>query len=430
LNPGRKQSGEIMDKTSRVSLNLFLILYSIAWAAALPFLFFIRGLGPFSWQRLGLKLPRGPFDLWIQASSVGEAKLALKILSDLPENSLAGIIISSNTIQGMNILKDGVGDRAKLFFFPFDILPVWFIALKRIKPARLLLLETEIWPALLFSCRKKSIPVIIGNARMSLKSFCRYLPLSGLLNRLGPDRVLAVSDRDKDRFSWIFKNSHVQNMFNIKFDIIEDTGPIPYTKNPLSAYFKAGHPLVVLGSVRREEEPRIKRLIAMILSRHPRTTIALFPRHMNRIRSWTDFFDLNDIPWTKRSGLEVGGRLPPVIIWDRFGELLPAYALAGSVFVGGSLAPCGGQNFLEPLSQGIVPCMGPFRDNFNWVGNEILSLNLLCQVQNEQELYQSLTKPASASRQKVLIEFTRYVNSRKGGTKVLINSLDSFHSRS
>jgi 3-deoxy-D-manno-octulosonic-acid transferase len=405
-------------------------MYSIAWIIAMPFLFFLKGLRPVTRQRFGLGMPGGPFDLWMQASSVGEAKLALKLLSDLPEKSFARIIISSNTIQGMNTLKDGVKGRAKLFFFPFDILPLWSIALKTIKPAQLLLLETEIWPALLFSCKRKSIPVIIGNGRMSLKSFCRYYPLSGLLALLRPDKILAVSDRDQNRFSWIFRDSDFERMFNIKFDTIEDKGLIPYTKNPLSSYFKPGHPLVVLGSIRREEEPRIRRLITKILSRHPRTTIALFPRHMNRIESWENFFDQNNIAWIKRSGLQAGGSLPGVIIWDRFGELLPAYALARSAFVGGSLAPCGGQNFLEPLSQGIVPCIGPFWDNFFWVGKEILSLNLLCPAKDEHELYLRLMKPPSSSRQKVLSQFMKYVNDRKGGTSVLINNLRPLYRQS
>ncbi len=412
-----------MKKTSSPSVLLFLTLYFLAWAAALPFLFFLKGLRPVSRQRFGLGMPKGPFDLWIHASSVGEAKLALKLLARLPENSFPRIVVSSNTIQGMETLKNKVNGRAELVFFPFDILPASAIALAKMKPRRVLLLETEIWPALLYNCKRRSIPVIIGNGRMSLKSFCRYYPLSGLLSRLGPDGILAVSDRDLDRFSWIFKDSHLMRMSNIKFDIVDSIDPIPYVKNPLSSYFKPGHPLIVLGSVRREEELDIRWLIDKISTEHPKTSIALFPRHMNRIEAWEKFLDQKNIPWIKRSKIESGSSLPGVILWDKFGELLPACALAKSVFIGGSLAPCGGQNFLEPLSQGVIPCIGPFWDNFHWVGKDIVSSNLLCQVADRNELYLKLIKSPSASREKVLSDFNKYIARRKSGTSTLINNL-------
>lgn len=413
-----------MNKTVPFSALIFLGLYLVAWILALPFLLFLKGLKPISRQRFGLGMPRGPFDLWIQAASVGEAKLALQLISELPRDIFPRIVVSSNTRQGMDTLRDKVKGRAELVFFPFDLLPAWSLALARTQPRQVLLLETEIWPGLLSTCKRKSIPVIIGNARMSLKSFCRYYPLSGLLSPMGPDRVLAVSQRDRDRFSWIFKDSHTGLMPNIKFDAIENTEPIPYVKNPLSAYFRPGHPLIVLGSVRREEEVHIRWLILRISSEHPKTTIALFPRHMNRIESWERFLDQKNISRVKRSEMQTGSSMPQVILWDKFGELLPACALAKSVFSGGSLAPCGGQNFLEPLSQGVVPCVGPFWDNFHWVGKDILSSNLLCQVADRDELYLKLIKAPTASRTRVLSDFNEFVAGKKGGTSMLINSLD------
>ncbi|MFP4128906.1 MAG: 3-deoxy-D-manno-octulosonic acid transferase, partial [Desulfonatronovibrio sp.] len=234
---------------------------------------------------------------------------------------------------------------------------------------------------------------------------------------------LAISDRDKQRFAWVFKDSELHRMPNIKFDIIKDIKPLPYVKNPLSTYFKPGQSLIVLGSIREEEEIHIQGLISKISADHPRTTIALFPRHTQRIEAWENFLKNSNISWVRRSNLEPGASLPNIIIWDKFGELLPAYALARSVFVGGSLAPCGGQNFLEPLSQGVVPCVGPFWENFHWVGKEILSRNLLHQVNDQYHLYTNLVKPSAVSRDKIITDFQNYINDKSGGTARLINSL-------
>ncbi|MFP4236471.1 MAG: 3-deoxy-D-manno-octulosonic acid transferase [Desulfonatronovibrio sp.] len=411
-----------MNKNSLI-LALFMPLYFCAWISALPFLLFIKRIKPVCRQRFGLGMPAGPFDLWIHAASVGEAKLALKLMEDLPRENCPAIIISVNTLQGMETLKNKIQGRAKLIFFPFDMYPVWAIALSKIRPQKILLLETEIWPALLLYCRRKSCPITIGNARMSLKSFCRYFPLSGLLSQMSPERILAISDRDKQRFAWVFKDSELHRMPNIKFDIIKDIKPLPYVKNPLSTYFKPGQSLIVLGSIREEEEIHIQGLISKISADHPRTTIALFPRHTQRIEAWENFLKNSNISWVRRSNLEPGASLPNIIIWDKFGELLPAYALARSVFVGGSLAPCGGQNFLEPLSQGVVPCVGPFWENFHWVGKEILSRNLLHQVNDQYQLYTNLVKPSAVSRDKIITDFQNYINDKSGGTARLINSL-------
>ncbi len=412
-----------MTRKASFSLYFFQALYFGAWLLALPFLFFVKRLRPISRQRFGLGMPSGPFDLWIHASSVGEARLALQVLGELPRERFPKVIVSSNTSSGMQVLESHADDQTKLVFFSFDFLPSWSIALARVQPRRILLLETEIWPALLFYCRQRSIDVTIGNARMSLKSFCRYYPLSGLFSQIKPVRILSVSEKDNERFSWIFSGSDPEIMSNIKFDTVSEASPVPYVKNPLASYFKPGHPLIVLGSIRKEEEIYMRRLVKRVSSDHPKTTIALFPRHMERIKSWQEFLENEGIPWSRRSDLENRPSLPGVILWDMFGELVYAYALAKSVYVGGSLAPCGGQNFLEPLSQGIVPCVGPFWDNFEWVGQEIVSSDLLCRIEDERELYARLIKPPSVSKDRVFSDFNQFIQKRQGGTRELIKKI-------
>ncbi|WP_051617131.1 3-deoxy-D-manno-octulosonic acid transferase [Desulfonatronovibrio hydrogenovorans] len=413
-----------MNKSNCLTIGLFNFAYAIIWIIALPILVFIKRLRPIAAQRFGIQLPQGPFDLWIQAASVGEARLALHMLLKLPPDKYPRVLITTNTRQGMETLQDQVQGRAELSFFPFDIPLVWAAALRKIKPARLILMETEIWPALLQACQKQKIPVTIGNARVSLKSFCRYYSISGILNTMAPGRILAVSDRDQKRFSWIFPGARVESMHNIKFDITASTKPIPYVQNPLSSFFKPGHPLIVLASIREQEESKIQWVIEKIIQNRPKTTIALFPRHMQRLPAWKTFFEQCTISWSLRSSLSADTTLPQVVLWDKFGELLSAYALAKSVYVGGSLVPCGGQNFLEPLSQGVSPCIGPFWENFHWVGQELVSSGLVWMVKDEKDLYHKLTRYASSSRDKVFAGFSKYVEERQGGSLDLINSLE------
>jgi 3-deoxy-D-manno-octulosonic-acid transferase len=142
----------------------------------------------------------------------------------------------------------------------------------------------------------------------------------------------------------------------------------------------------VLASVRQEEEsllfPLARALLSARLQGRP-LMVAAAPRHLHRVPAWERFLRAARIPYVLRSSGPGPLKLPSVenaprfIIWDTFGELRLLYSMADAVFTGGSLTPLGGQNFLEPLAAGIVPCIGPHWDNFFWVGDDILTAGLL-----------------------------------------------------
>lgn len=400
---------------------ILLVVYSVLWTLALPFLFFVKRLKPVNGQRFALGLPSGPFQVWIQAASVGEAKLAASLAHKLNNMGLTNVLVTTNTASGMEVLEKELDENTQKAYFPFDSLYIMPWALRKIRPGSLVLLETELWPGLLYLCRRKNIPVILGNGRLSLKSFCRYFPLRNLLAAVGPGEIAAVTGREAERFSSLFPDANIRVMPNIKFDLLAETKLIAYVQNPLSSYFKPKHPLIVLGSIRKEEERAIFKVIQKIVHNRPKTTIALFPRHLTRIEHWQSILSKSNIPYTLRSGLETGSAPSGVIIWDGFGELESAYALARSAFVGGSLMPCGGQNFLETLAQGTIPCVGPFWDNFSWVGREIIDAGLLIQVRDEHELYSQLIQPQSLSREQVEKKFQEYLTRYQGGTSYLAN---------
>ena len=106
-------------------------------------------------------------------------------------------------------------------------------------------------------------------------------------------------------------------------------------------------------------------------------------------------------------------------IWDAFGEMDLLYRNAGAVFVGGSLAPLGGQNFLEPLAVGVTPVIGPSWSNFYWAGTELFEKKLVRQVRNADELAPALLELARNPRPRaeVIREFNEYLAPRRGGTR-------------
>jgi 3-deoxy-D-manno-octulosonic-acid transferase len=406
-----------------------LSLYSGLWYAALPAVLGSKRVRSGLWPRLCSRVEPRETDIWIQAASAGECTLVKTMLQAWPEDEALSCLVSTNTPQGMQVLNTITPTKHMLFqpiFAPLDTGPKVRKALDAFRPRVVLLLETELWPNLLAACTRRNIPVLLINARMTPKSLSWYSLFRDLGRRIRPDRILAVDPNQAARYSYIFGPQGVGTMRNIKFDRWSGVQePLPYVHNPLSGLIKAQSRLVVYGSVRREEEQVLIPVLAQMASMHPRAIQAVFPRHMHRIPAWKKALQTAEVEWKLRSRITETIPQGTIVLWDSMGELEAAYALARAVFVGGSLAPKGGQNFLEPLAQGVIPCTGPWWSNFSWVGREIVHQGLLTQVTGPEDLIDSLSQALRGphSREKVFQHFTQYLQQRQGGVQDALSAI-------
>ncbi|MCP4367213.1 MAG: 3-deoxy-D-manno-octulosonic acid transferase, partial [Deltaproteobacteria bacterium] len=359
-------------------------LYNIAWNIAIPALRLNKRLAEgFKQRTLRKKLPKA--DIWIQAASVGEAFLAKELLDHIKPSNPTRILVTTNTSQGIEILNQAVSEinstnneiTAFTAYFPFDKPTIMARAVNDVNPIIMVLLESEMWPAHIAALKKNGCKILIINGRITSKSLSRYLIWPSLWSALSPDKILAISKNDAKRFATLFGRDHVDVMPNIKFDRIGSVESTTFTKNPLKNILPLEKSFLVLGSVRYEEEHLIEKIIADILHRQPEIVIGLFPRHIHRIKHWKNTLNRMAIPWVLRSETRQIVSYGTVVLWDTFGELSFAYKISKAAFIGGSLAPLGGQNFLEAVTCGIVPVIGPSRENFAWVGSEIIDLGLV-----------------------------------------------------
>jgi 3-deoxy-D-manno-octulosonic-acid transferase len=253
---------------------------------------------------------------------------------------------------------------------------------------------------------------------MSEKSFRNYSFFKGFFGKYGPEKIWAISPLDGERFAGVVRPERVALMNNIKFDRIEPKDDLP-TSSPIAQLLVDTAPFVLLGSVRREEEELILKTITGTLTRRSDIIIGLFPKHIERADHWLGLLHAAGIEAVKRSA--ASGRRPvgSVIVWDVFGELAGAYALAAAAFVGGSLVNLGGQNFLEPLVFGLKPIIGPYWKNFAWVGRDIVTSGLVQEVADASELTAALLAAidSGSNRDDVIEEVRRFFAPRKGGTE-------------
>lgn len=393
--------------------------YTALGCLAAPFLFLSPRLRQGWRQRLGLGLP-GPCRIWIQGASAGECQLIQSLMAHLPAVST---LATTCTAQGLSVLeKTAAGGPFHPRMLPLDLPPLMYFTLKRIRPAVVVLLETELWPGLLMACAMLRVPVVVLNARMSSRSLGGYLFLRPLLPP--PAAIGAISPGDALRFGLVFGHGSVRVTGNIKFDRAMNAPLLERRDNPLRHLIPEDDWFVVLGSVREEEEEAVLALVRTLRELRPACIVGLFPRHMHRTGAWLERLATAGIPAVLRSGLNGPARPGTVVVWDRFGELGAAYGLAGRAFVGGSLAQLGGQNFLEPLSQGVLPATGPHTRNFDWVGPEIF-VSLVRKNGDIGTLARELTMPAPP-RAEVRSRAEAYIAARAGASQASASMLGPF----
>jgi 3-deoxy-D-manno-octulosonic-acid transferase len=412
----------------QLSKKFALGLYNLVWGLAIPPLRWNHRLAQGFEQRTLVQPPPMQADIWIQAASVGESLLARELLIRLRPDRGLQVLLTSNTKQGIDILKQAAAKlksadnliSAQTAYFPFDKPTIMNAAVTRIRPNVMVLLEAELWPGHLFALKSHGSQILILNGRLTEKSLKRYRFWPSLWQSLRPDTVLAISEHDAERFSALFGRERVDIMPNIKFDRISDAIDVDTGSAQIKNFLPPDVPFVTLGSIRRQEEASVKNIINEVFRSHSNTVIGLFPRHMHRINAWREILNRLGIRWYLRSTTET--RIPQgsVILWDTFGELTAAYRFSKAAFVGGSLAPLGGQNFLESLVCGIIPVIGPSWENFTWVGEEIVSSGLLSIATDWQDAARRLVKNIEnpTSHQQVIERAQAYIKGRQGGAEL------------
>ena len=399
-------------------------MYDLCWKMIKPVLRLNNRLAEDFDQRTLKTSAPSKADIWIQAASAGEAYLAEAIINKFKSDRPVKVLLTSGTRQGVDILQRSINAAPRenniighASFFPFDQPAIMEKAVKTINPEVMILLESEMWPGHLFALKKYGCKTIVINGRMTEKSLKKYILWKSFWNSIKPDMIYAISKEDADRFGKLFESETVEVMPNIKFDRFGNDVMDSLSENPLEKIMTSDDPFMVLGSVRKEEEPLVEKIILDILKRKPETIIGLFPRHMHRIKHWSDALGRMNIKWALRTNTAKPAVKGSVILWDTFGELVHAYKYAGAAFVGGSLAPLGGQNFLEALNCGVIPVTGPFWDNFSWVGREIADKGLLRVAGDWKDASDALVEIINnpLSREKIISAAGKYMKNRQGG---------------
>jgi 3-deoxy-D-manno-octulosonic-acid transferase len=347
--------------------------------------------------RLG-RLPYPGLDggIWVHAVSVGEVGVASSLLSALarkaPELRLG---LSVTTAAGRDLAHRVLPPDVALFAFPFDLAGPVERALDGVRPALVLLTETELWPLFLDRAAARGITVALVNGRISERSFPRYRLLRRWFAPALDTVALYVMQTELDarRVETLgVPAAKIRMKGNVKYDL--PPAP-PFRDAARLERVAAGRAILVAASTAEGEEETV---LSAWKDLSPRPLLAIAPRRPERFDEVAKKMEASDLRVVRFTGAEPPGAAD-VYLLDTIGELASLYLHASLAFIGGSLVRRGGHNPIEAWAAGVPVVVGPHTENFREITERGRDLGILTRIADAGELGKALSSElADASR--------------------------------
>jgi 3-deoxy-D-manno-octulosonic-acid transferase len=374
-------------------------------------------------------MPTGTGAVWFHAVSLGEVKVLGHLVPAFRQRHPdRACIVSSTTNTGLAEARKLFPDLV-VFPFPFDF--SWAVerTLRRIKPALVVLCESELWPNFLLATRKLHVPVAVVNGRMSPRSLARYARVAPMVRWMFRTLAVAGVQTDEHMAALLALGATpglVRVTGNIKYD-----GALTDPRNPKSEELRRqfgiepGDLVWVVGSTQPPEEEIALGIYARAKEKYPRLRLFLVPRQPDRFEEVANLINTKGISFIRRSQ-------PPsrsdVVLVDTTGELGALWGLAQLAYVGGSLdGKRGGQNMIEPAAFGAAVTFGPHVWNFKATAHQLVACGGAYQVTDAKEL-ESVTQRllGDASERRAAGEEARsFVLAQQGATRRTLDLLDT-----
>jgi len=342
-------------------------------------------------ERWGRDLPAAPAQrpIWIHAASMGEVRVAGQFAPELTSRGNT-VIASTMTETGYNLCGEIMPNIAARFRIPFDLPRPIRRAFKHYNPLALVLVETEWWPNFLLEAARAEVPVFIINGRLSKKAYGRYrfgrAYWSSVLSAVNFFYMRSADDAERV-CSLGIDPTRVRATGTIKAIAQETASTLPSSPNGTSG---SGGPIWIAGCTRPGEEELVLSAYASLQDDFPDLRLWLAPRHPDRFAEVARILLDSDNTFTRWSDFQPTGSngfpRDRIVLIDKLGVLAGLYRYATVAFIGGSLAPFGGHNPLEPALVGTPVTFGHHMDEQRDAADMLLANGLAREVWGAESL--------------------------------------------
>jgi 3-deoxy-D-manno-octulosonic-acid transferase len=356
---------------------------------------------------------------WVHAVSVGEVNAAVPLIEALMRTYPdAPMVVTTVTPTGSERVQKLFGERVFHVYLPYDLPASVKRFLDRIRPRFAVIMETEIWPNLFITCRERSIPIVVTNARLSERSLRGYGPVRPLARRAirCASFVAAQSPLDAERLRMLGAAvTRLAVIGNLKFDM-----PVPASLAGIGADLRNAwgkcRPVWIAASTHEGEEMPVLKAHSAVLQRFPDALLLIAPRHPERFKPVVGACRSLGFTTRVRSEDVTADERCQCFVVDTMGELLHFYAASDIAFVGGSLEPIGGHNLLEPAALGKPVIVGPHTFNTEEVAASLIEARAVLRVANAEQLGAAVIRLlAQADERQAMGQAARAVLERERG---------------
>jgi len=327
--------------------------------------------------------------IWIHAVSLGEVNAAVPLIEALMRRYRdSPFVITTVTPTGSARVLQLFGDRVFHVYLPYDLTTAVRRFLDRVRPRLAVIMETEIWPNLFFTCSDRNISIVVANARLSEKSLRGYWPIQPLVRRAirCASFIAAQSQSDGERLHSLgAPTERLAVVGNLKFDMSVPDDIVRHGRD-FRAAAGADRPVWIAASTHEGEELVVLKAHAEVLRRFPDALLLIAPRHPERFKALATSCRAFGFRTATRSEDGHADRHKQCFVIDSMGELLGFYAAADVAFVGGSLVPVGGHNLLEPAALARPVIVGPHTFNFAEVTEGLIKSGAVMRIPDADAL--------------------------------------------
>jgi 3-deoxy-D-manno-octulosonic-acid transferase len=331
--------------------------------------------------------------IWFHASSVGELLSIIPLLEKLQKiKEIKTILCTTNTLSSSKVFKKKIKSKKIIHqFLPLDTNVFTRKFLNHWLPDLVIFVESEIWPNFIFNIKNKMIPLVLLNARITIKTYSRWKKIPNFAKSIFNSFDMCLSQNNEtEKYLNNIGVKKIKNLGNLKFSSSNSSSSEKFNKNILKIF---QHKKIWCATSTHDGEEVFCAKTHIELKKKLRNIILIIiPRHIHRCDEIIKELNKMNLKIHLHRNISKFNRDTDVYLVDTFGETQKFFNISKAVFLGGSLMNHGGQNPIEPTRKGCTIYHGPHISNFKEVYSYLASYNISKKIDNINNLKKFLLK--------------------------------------